>query len=159
MRRISARARFCFKKTSMTEFKSGFLGERGKKKGKKSHLPQTIPRPKRKRLHSPSPIPLIFLLSLPSLRLPIPNTILNNILPIQPPLRHKLLGIRKILLGMMRRPLRNLHGGSLGDKHPRNDFSAGLRNSSLEACGDWREIAERFVEDGDEIGRGVVYGG
>lgn len=59
----------------------------------------------------------------------------------------------------MRRPLRNLHGGSLGDKNPRNDFSAGLRNSSLEACGDWREIAERFVEDGDEIGGGIVYGG
>lgn len=59
----------------------------------------------------------------------------------------------------MRRPLRNLHSGSLGDKYPRNDFSAGLRNSSLEACGDWREIAERFVEDGDEIGRGIVYGG
>lgn len=34
-----------------------------------------------------------------------------------------------------------------------------MRNSSLEACGDGREIAERFVEDGDEIGRGVVYGG
>lgn len=34
-----------------------------------------------------------------------------------------------------------------------------MRNSSLEACGDWREIAERFVEDGDEIGRGIVYGG
>lgn len=59
----------------------------------------------------------------------------------------------------MRRPLRNLHGSSFRDKYPRNDFSAGLRNSSLEACGDWREIAERFVEDGDEIGRGIVYGG
>lgn len=34
-----------------------------------------------------------------------------------------------------------------------------MRNSSLEACGDWREIAERFVEDGDEIGGGIVYGG
>lgn len=34
-----------------------------------------------------------------------------------------------------------------------------MRNSSLEACGDRREIAERFVEDGDEIGRGIVYGG
>lgn len=34
-----------------------------------------------------------------------------------------------------------------------------MRNSSLEACGDGREVAERFVEDGDEIGGGVVYGG
>lgn len=34
-----------------------------------------------------------------------------------------------------------------------------MRNSSLEACGDGREIAERFVEDGDEIGGGIVYGG